>query len=42
MQYDNNWEAAKMSASSSDKIDKYKCLTCKDILPSKKISDRAS
>ena len=33
MQYDINREAAKMSALSSVKIDKYECLTNQEILP---------
>ena len=32
--YDINWEAAKVSALSSDKIDNYEYLTGKEILPS--------
>ena len=32
--YDINREAAKLSALSSGKIDKYEYLTCEDILPS--------
>ena len=34
LQYDINREAAKISALSSDKINKYKYLTGKEILPS--------
>ena len=34
LQYNNNREAAKMSALSSGKIHKYECLTGEDILPS--------
>ena len=34
VQYDINIEAAKTSALSSCKIDKYEFLTCQDILPS--------
>ena len=34
LQYDINREAAKISASSSDKIDKYEYLTGEEILPS--------
>ena len=34
LQYDINREAAKISALSSGKIDKYKCLTGEEILPS--------
>ena len=34
LQYDNNREAAKISALSSGKIDKYECLTGEEILPS--------
>ena len=34
LQYDINREAAKISALSSGKTDKYKCLTGEDILPS--------
>ena len=34
LQYDINREATKMSALSSGKIDKYKCLTGEEILPS--------
>ena len=34
VQYDINIEAAKASALSSCKIDKYEFLTCQDILPS--------
>ena len=34
LQYDINWEAAKISAISSGKIDKYKYLTGEEILPS--------
>ena len=33
LQYDINREAAKISASSSDKIDKYEYLTGEEILP---------
>ena len=36
LQYDVNREAAKISALSSDKIDKYKYLADKEILPSNK------
>ena len=36
LQYDNNREAAKISALSSAKIDKYEYLTGEDILPSGK------
>ena len=36
LQYDVNREAAKISALSSDKIDKYKYLTDQEILPSNK------
>ena len=32
--YDINWEAAKVSVLSSDKIDNYEYLTGKEILPS--------
>ena len=32
--YDINWEAAKVSALSSDQIDNYEYLTGKEILPS--------
>ena len=34
LQYDNNKEAAKLSALSSGKIDKYEYLTGEEILPS--------
>ena len=34
LQYDINRESAKISALSSGKIDKYKCLTGEEILPS--------
>ena len=34
LQYDINWEAAKISALSSGKIDKYEYLTGEEILPS--------
>ena len=34
LQYDTNREAAKISALSSDKIDKYEYLTGEEILPS--------
>ena len=34
LQYDINWEAAKISALSSVKIDKYEYLTGEEILPS--------
>ena len=34
LQYDINREAAKISALSSGKIDKYEYLTCEEILPS--------
>ena len=34
LQYDINREAAKVSALSSGKIDKYECLTGEEILPS--------
>ena len=34
IQYDINREAAKISALSSGKIDKYEYLTCEEILPS--------
>ena len=34
LQYNINWEAAKISALSSGKIDKYKYLTDEEILPS--------
>ena len=34
LQYNINIEAAKISALSSGKIDKYECLTGKEILPS--------
>ena len=34
LQYDINREAAKISALSSGKIDKYECLTGEEILPS--------
>ena len=34
LQYDINRAAAKISALSSGKTDKYKCLTGEDILPS--------
>ena len=34
LQYDINREAAKISALSSSKIDKYEYLTCEEILPS--------
>ena len=34
LQYDINREAAKISALSSDKIDKYEYLTVEEILPS--------
>ena len=34
LQYDNNREAAKISALSSGKIDKYEYLTDEEILPS--------
>ena len=34
LQYDINREAAKISALSSGKIDKHKCLTGEEILPS--------
>ena len=34
LQYDINWEAAKISALSSGKINKYKHLTGEEILPS--------
>ena len=34
LQYDSNREAAKISALSSEKIDKYEYLTGKEILPS--------
>ena len=34
LQYDINREAAKISVSSSGKIDKYECLTGEEILPS--------
>ena len=35
IQYDINKEAAKTSFLSSGKINKYECLTCEGILPSK-------
>ena len=43
LQYGINKEAAKMSALSSGKIDKYQCLTCEEILPSnqRKIIEQA-
>ena len=43
LQYDINREATKMSALSSGKIDKYKYLTGKEILPSnqKQIMEQA-
>ena len=34
LQYDNNRKAAEISPLSSGKIDKYECLTGKEILPS--------
>ena len=34
LQYNINREAAKISALSSGKIDKYESLTCEEILPS--------
>ena len=34
LKYDINWEAAKISALSSSKIDKYELLTGEEILPS--------
>ena len=34
LQYDINGEAANILALSSDKIDKYECLTGQEILPS--------
>ena len=34
LQYDMNREAAKISALSSGKIDKYECLTGEEIFPS--------
>ena len=34
LQYDINREAAKVSALSSGKLDKYECLTGEEILPS--------
>ena len=34
LQYDINWEAGKLSALSSGKIDKYEYLTGEEILPS--------
>ena len=37
LQYDINREAAKISASSSGKIDKYEYLTGEDILPSNQL-----
>ena len=37
LQYDINREAAKISALSSGKIDKYECLTGEEILPSNKL-----
>ena len=33
LQYDSNWEAAKMSALSSGKIDRYEYFTGEEILP---------
>ena len=33
LQYDSNWEAAKMSALSSSKIDRYEYFTGEEILP---------
>ena len=43
LQYDINREAAKISALSSGKIDKYEYITVKEILPSneKKITEQA-
>ena len=43
LQYDINREAAKISALSSGKIDKYECLTGEEILPSdqKQIMEQA-
>ena len=43
IQFDNNREAAKMSAESSGKIDKYEHLTGEEILPSnqKQIKEQA-
>ena len=43
VQYNINREAAKSSALSSGKIEKYKYLTCKEILPSnqKQITEQA-
>ena len=43
LQYDINWEAGKLSALSSGKIDKYKYLTGEEILPSnqRQIIDQA-
>ena len=40
LQYEYNREAAKISALSSGKIDKYEYLTGEDILPSDKIIQR--
>ena len=37
LQYDINWEAAKISALSSGKIHKYEYLTGEDILPSNQL-----
>ena len=37
LQYDSNREAAKISASSSGKIEKYEYLTGEEILPSNQI-----
>ena len=37
LQYDSNREVTKMSALSSDKIDKYEYLTGEEILPSDQI-----
>ena len=43
LQYDINWEAGKLSALSSGKIDKYEYLTGEEILPSnqRQIIDQA-
>ena len=41
LQYDINREAAKISALSSGKLDKYEYLTCEEILPSNQIIQQA-
>ena len=42
LQYDINWEAVKISALSSGKIDKHKFFTGKEILPSNEGQIRTS